>query len=59
MLTEKMRDMHIECRENDSNEKWLIDGKIVPIDRKPIIWEKNAKPMYTIKEKQLWQRKKH
>lgn len=50
MQTEKMKDMHIVCREGDTGEKWLIDGKTVPIDRKPIDWAKNAQPMYTVKE---------
>lgn len=36
----------------DSNERWVDkDGTIVPIDRKPIDWERCKKPMYTTKEK--------
>lgn len=36
---------------SDSNERWVDEtGAIVPIDRKPIDWERNTKPMYTIKE---------
>ena len=37
---------------DDSNERWVDkDGTIVPIDRKPIDWERCKKPMHTIKEK--------
>lgn len=37
---------------DDSNERWVDkDGAIVPIDRKPIDWERCKKPMHTIKEK--------
>ena len=36
---------------DDSNERWVDEtGAIVPIDRKPIDWERNIKPMRTIKE---------
>lgn len=35
----------------DSNERWVDEtGAIVPINRKPIDWERNIKPMRTIKE---------
>lgn len=35
---------------SDSNERWVDEtGAIVPIDRKPIDWKRNTKPMYTIK----------
>lgn len=56
MQTEKMKDMHIVCREGDTGEKWLIDGKTVPIDRKPIDWAKVVKPMYTA-ERSKWTKK--
>lgn len=32
---------------SSSNEKWLLDGKVVPIDRKPIDWQRCMQPMYT------------
>ena len=43
-----------------SNENWLIDGEIVPVDRKPIDWEKCMKPMYTTKtitEKEYYEKR--
>ncbi len=48
--TKKMKDMHIVCRENNRGEKWLINGKIVPIERAEIDFEKVKRPMYITKE---------
>lgn len=50
-IDEKLKDMHIVCRDNGSNEKWLINGKVTPIDRKPVDWKKCNEPMYSVKEK--------
>lgn len=44
----------------NSNENWLIDGEIVPIDRKPIDWKKCMRPMCTTKtitEKEYYEKR--
>lgn len=42
----------------ESNENWLVDGKIFPIDRKPIDWERCMRPMYkTITEKEYYEKR--
>lgn len=34
---------------SNSNERWFVDGEIVCVDRKPIDYKRNSKPMYTTK----------
>lgn len=42
-----MKKIKIGVSYSGLEEKWVIDGRVVPINRYPIDWKKATSPMYT------------